>query len=74
MNDLDVPALKGPPPRPLLPAPDRDTPEPRSEPRRRGGPGRRLLALGVLVLLMASLALGAWRHYEASVQDRRNTR
>ena len=66
MNDLDaLPLLKGPPPRPLLPAPDRDTPEPPpSGPTRRGGSGRRLLGLGVLVLFMAALALGVWRHYE----------
>jgi RND family efflux transporter MFP subunit len=66
MNELDAPpALKGPPPRPLLPAPDRDTPEPPpSGPTRRGGSGRRLLGLGVLVLFMAALALGVWRHYE----------
>ncbi len=49
MNDLDAPpALKGPPPRPLLPPPDRDTPEPPpSAPARRGGSGRLLLGLGV---------------------------
>jgi RND family efflux transporter MFP subunit len=64
MSDLEtLPALKGPPPRPQLPAPHHDTPEPPSEPRRRGGPGRPLLGLGVLALLMASLALGIWRHY-----------
>src|SRR5580704_3605184 len=66
MNDLDQPPLlKGPPPRPLLPAPDRDAPElPPSGPTGRGGSGRRLLGLGVLVLFMAALALGVWRHYE----------
>ena len=66
MNDLDAPsALKRPPPRPLLPAPDPDTPEaPPGGPTVRGGSGRRLLALGVLVLFMAALALGVWRHYE----------
>jgi RND family efflux transporter MFP subunit len=65
MNDLDAPpALKGPPPRPLLPAPDRDAPEsPPSGPTGRDGSGRRLLGLGVLVLFMAALALGVWRHY-----------
>jgi len=66
MNDLDMrPALEAPPPRPLLPAPDCDTPEaPPSGPTGRGGSGRRLLGLGVLVLFMAALALGVWRHYE----------
>jgi RND family efflux transporter MFP subunit len=66
MNDLDMrPALEAPPPRPQLPAPDRDTPElPPSGPTARGGSGRRLLGLGVLVLFMAALALGVWRHYE----------
>ena len=45
MSDLEQPPLlKGPPPRPLLPAPDRDAPEPPpSGPTRRGGLGRRLL-------------------------------
>jgi RND family efflux transporter MFP subunit len=66
MNELDAPpALKGPPPRPLLPAPDPDTPEPPpSGPTGRGGSGRRLLGLGVLLLFTAALALGVWRHYE----------
>src|SRR6266404_4982201 len=66
MNELDAPpALKRPPPRPLLPAPDPDTPEaPPGGPTVRGGSGRRLLGLGVLVLFMAALALGVWRHYE----------
>jgi RND family efflux transporter MFP subunit len=65
MSDLEQPTLlKAPAPRPLLPGPDRHTAPPPSEPRRRGGPSRRLLGLGVLVLLMASLALGIWRHYE----------
>jgi RND family efflux transporter MFP subunit len=66
MNELDAPpALKRPPPRPLLPALDPDTPEaPPGGPTGRGGSGRRLLGLGVLVLFMAALALGVWRHYE----------
>jgi RND family efflux transporter MFP subunit len=65
MNELDAPpALKGPPRRPLLPAPDRDAPEPPTGPTGRGRSGRRLLGLGVLVLFMAALALGVWRHYE----------
>src|SRR5215472_6619852 len=66
MNDLEQPAvLKEPPPRPLLPAPDRETPEsPPSGPTGRGRSGRRSLALGVLLLFTAALALGVWRHYE----------
>jgi len=65
MSDLEQPSLlKGPPPRPLLPGSDPDTGPPPSVPRRRGGPGRRLLGLGVLTLLIASLSLGIWQHYE----------
>ncbi len=44
---------------------DRDAPEPSpSGPIGRGGSGRRLLGLGVLMLFTAALALGVWRHYE----------
>jgi multidrug efflux pump subunit AcrA (membrane-fusion protein) len=70
MSDLDQPsALKEPPPRPALPAPDRDAPEsPPSRPTRRGGPGRGLLGLGVLLLFTCALTLGVWRHYEQSRQ------
>jgi RND family efflux transporter MFP subunit len=66
MNDLKEPAqLKPPPPRPLLPAPDRDTPETLpGEPLARGGSGGRLLGLGVLLLFVAAMGLGAWRHYQ----------
>ena len=68
MNDglEHPPLLKGPPPRPLLPAPDRDTPEapPGGPTRRGGGAGRRLLGLGVLLLFTCALALGLWRHYQ----------
>ncbi|MGC1888488.1 MAG: efflux RND transporter periplasmic adaptor subunit [Stellaceae bacterium] len=66
MSDLEQPPLlKGPPPQPLLPAPDRDTPEPPpSGPTTRGGPGRRLLGLGVLLLFTVAVALGVWHHYE----------
>jgi RND family efflux transporter MFP subunit len=66
MNELDTPpALEAPPPRPLLPAPDRDTPEqPPSGPRGPGGSGGWLLGLGVLLLFTAALVLGVWRHYE----------
>ena len=66
MNDLDIlPQLKGPPPRPLLPAPGREPPElPPGGPPERGGSGRRLLGLGVLLLFTAALGLGIWRHYQ----------
>ncbi len=66
MSDLEQPPLlKGPPPRPLLPAPDRDAPEPPpAGPKRRGGFGRRWLGLSVLLLLTGAFALGVWRHYE----------
>ena len=66
MNDLKQPsALKEPPPRPLLPAPDRDIPEPApGEPTGRRGSGGRLLGLGVLLLFTVALALGVWRHYQ----------
>src|ERR1700732_5179303 len=30
---------------------------------RRSGPGRRLLGLGALLLLLGGLAVGVWRHY-----------
>jgi RND family efflux transporter MFP subunit len=66
MNDLEQPPLlEGPPPRPLIPAPDRDAPEsPPSGPTGRGGAGRLYLGLGVLLLFIAALALGVWRHFE----------
>jgi RND family efflux transporter MFP subunit len=66
MNDCEQPsALKEPPPRPALPAPDRDAPEtPPSGPSRRRGPGGRLLGLGVLVLFIAAVGVGMWRHYQ----------
>jgi RND family efflux transporter MFP subunit len=69
VNDLDaLPLLKGPP-RPALPAPDHGAPEaPPTTPDGRGGAGRRLLGIGVLVLFIAALALGVWRHYEQQRQ------
>jgi RND family efflux transporter MFP subunit len=66
MSDREQPSLlKEPPPRPLLPAPDRDAPEaPPGGPAGRGRSGRRLLGLGVLLLFVTALGLGVWRHYE----------
>src|SRR5690242_7363068 len=72
MSDLEQPQqLKEPPPQPLLPAPDRDTPQsPPTGPLSpsQGGRGRRLLGLGVFLLFACALALGVWRHYEQSRQ------
>src|SRR5271168_3207725 len=70
MNELDAPtALKEPPPRPLLPAPDRDIPEsPPSGPTRRGGSGRWLLGLAVLLVSTTAVALGVWQLYEQNRQ------
>src|SRR6202045_2503918 len=42
---------------------NRDTQQPTGEHERRSGPGRRLLGLGALLLLLGGLALGVWRHY-----------
>jgi RND family efflux transporter MFP subunit len=66
MSDREQPsALKEPPPRPALPAPDHDAPEtPPSGPSRRRGRGGRLLGLGMLLLFIAALGLGVWRHYQ----------
>ncbi len=70
MNGLGAPpALKEPPPRPLLPSPDPDAgPQPPIAPRGRRGPGRSVLGLAVLLLLAGALALGVWRHYQAQKQ------
>jgi RND family efflux transporter MFP subunit len=72
MSDLDAPpALKEPPPRPALPAPDRDAFEaPPTGPLKRVGSGGRLIGLGVLVLFIAALGLGVWRHSEQHRQVR----
>jgi RND family efflux transporter MFP subunit len=66
MSDLEQPPLlKGPPPRPGLPAPERETPEaPPAGLTKRGGSGRWLLGLGVLLLFVTALGLGVWRHYQ----------
>ncbi len=68
MNDLDVrPLLKEA--QPLFPPPERDTPEPPpSAPARRGGFGRLLLGLGVLMLFIGAVVFGVWRHYEQQRQ------
>jgi len=70
MSDLERPeALKEPPARPVLPAPDRDTPEPPpGGPRRHGRRGGWLLGFGVLVVLIAALGLGVGRHYQQNRQ------
>ena len=66
MSDLEQTLLlKRPPPRPLLPAPEREVPQsPPGGPSQRGGRGGRLLGLGVLLLLIVALGLGVWRHYQ----------
>jgi RND family efflux transporter MFP subunit len=65
MSDLDqMPQLKGPPPQPLLPAPERETPEAPGGSPRRGGPARRVFGFGVLILLVSALGLGVWWHYQ----------
>src|SRR5206468_5155503 len=47
------------------------TPElPPNAPARRLGSGQLLLGLGVLMLFIGALALGAWRHYEQQRQVR----
>jgi RND family efflux transporter MFP subunit len=65
MNDLHQPPLqKGPPP-----APDRDTASPppnAADGHRRSG--RRLVGVGVLVLFISALGLGAWRHFQQHQQ------
>ena len=64
MNDLDLQTvLEAHSPRPLLPAPC-DTPEPLPNRPERGGAGRRLLGLAVLMAFIVSLGLGVWRHYQ----------
>jgi RND family efflux transporter MFP subunit len=68
MNDVEETLrLKAPPPA-LLPGSDRETAPPTSEPPGRGGPGRRLLGFGLLVLFIGALGLGVWRHYQQHYQ------
>ncbi len=67
MNDVEhTPLSKEPPPRPLPPTPKRDAHEqlPPGGTNGHGKSGRWLLGFGVLVLFIAALALGVWRHYE----------
>ena len=64
MNDVDISPVLDAPESKLRPTPDRDAgPRPPTSPMRRSRAGRRLLGFGVLVLLLGSLTLGAWRHY-----------
>jgi RND family efflux transporter MFP subunit len=64
MNDFDRPPVLAAPLGRLRPMPgDRDPREPLSAPTGRGGSGRQLLGLGVLVLFVGALAFGAWGHY-----------
>jgi RND family efflux transporter MFP subunit len=66
MNDFgEPPALKEPPARPLLPAPQR-TPDP--APQGAWGRRGRSIGIGVLVLFVVVLALGVWRHYRQHEQ------
>src|ERR1700737_5137065 len=45
------------------PARNRDIQQATGEHDSRRGPGRRLLSLGALLLLLGGLAVGVWRHY-----------
>jgi RND family efflux transporter MFP subunit len=65
MNDLDLRSVaESPPPRALLPAPDHGTERPASGATDEHGSGRRLLGIAVLVVFIAVLGLGVWRHYQ----------
>jgi RND family efflux transporter MFP subunit len=67
MNGLDTPpALKGPPPRPLLPPPDPNTPgqQPPTPPAAKRGSGRWAGGLAIVLLVSGALAFGGWRHYQ----------
>ena len=67
MNGADaLPALKGPPPRPLLPPPEPRSPgpQPPTAPRGRGGSGRRVIGFAVVLLVCGALAFGVWRHQQ----------
>jgi RND family efflux transporter MFP subunit len=58
------PALKGPPPHPLLPSPEPGAPEPRppAGPRQVAGSRRWTIGLAVLLPLIGALAFGVWQH------------
>ena len=65
MNDLDLPTVsRAGPPQFLLPAPSRDTPQLPPTPPERGGTGRRLLGLAMLLVVIGALGIGVWRHYQ----------
>lgn len=65
MSDLELPTLlEAQSPRTLLPTRCRDTPEPPPNLAKRGGAGRRLLGLALLVVLITALGNGVWQHYQ----------
>src|ERR1700676_1421818 len=65
MNDFDMPTVsEAPPSRALLPPPNPGTERRKPGPTGARSLGRRLLGLGLLLLLIGALALGAWRHFE----------
>jgi RND family efflux transporter MFP subunit len=65
MNDIDTPTVtRSLPPGGLLPVPEHETGRLAPAPRDPRGFGRRLLGLAVLVLVIAALGIGIWRHYQ----------
>jgi RND family efflux transporter MFP subunit len=65
MNDVDLLSVsEAQPSRPLLPTPSRNTPKLAPKSPERGGAGRRLLGLAVVVVVIAALGIGVWRHYQ----------
>lgn len=64
MNDLDLPPAAEAPLRALAPAHDCDTEQPQPHEHRRRHWAGRLAGLGVLLVCVAALAIGGWRHFE----------